>query len=72
MVRLLVSPVVPPLLGPTHVGAELDPSVNATFTVIDEPELKSARDPPALPTTLNSVSVQPFAISELESAVDEL
>src|ERR1700761_5297651 len=63
-VRLLVSPVVPSSLdGDTHVGAAVEPSDTATFTVTDEPALKSALDPPALPSTLNSACVQPLAMS---------
>src|SRR5579864_6840271 len=54
--RLLVSPVVPAFAA--HVGADMEPSLTATCTVTDEPVLKSARDPPALPITLNSDSVQ--------------
>ena len=52
-VKLLVSPVEPS--SATHFGAAVDPSVTATFTVTDAPLLKSALDPPASPTTLNSV-----------------
>ena len=38
--KLLVSPVEPAFA--TQVGAEVDPSVNASFTVTLEPLLKTA------------------------------
>jgi hypothetical protein len=63
--RLLVSPVEP--ASATHVGAEVDPSVNPTFTVTEAPLLKPAREPPASPTMLNSDSFQTEAISSLLS-----
>src|SRR5579871_1749140 len=64
--RLLVSPVEPAF--DTHVGAEVEPSVRATLTVTEEPELKFAREPPALPTTLNSDCFQTEAILTTLSA----
>src|ERR1700691_557060 len=59
--KLFVSPVEPAFA--TQVGAEVEPSVSATFTVIETGSLKSARDPPASPTTLNSDWCQTFEIS---------
>src|SRR5579859_3738404 len=50
--RLLLSPVLPELA--THDGAVVEPFVTASFTVMDEPLLNCASEPPALPTTLNS------------------
>ena len=64
--KLLVSPVEP--APATHVGAAVDPSVNAIFTVTDEPLLKLARDPPAFPTTLNSDCLHTEAILTTLSA----
>ena len=55
-----------------HVGAVVDPSVTATFTVSDEPALNWALDPPALPTILNSAWLQPLAIAVRLSATDAL
>src|ERR1051326_2373196 len=59
--KLLLSPVEPAFA--THAGAAVDPSVNATFTVTEEPLLKFAREPPALPTMLNSDCLQTAEIS---------
>ena len=68
--RLLVSPVVPEFA--TQLGVAVDPSVTATFTVIEAPLLKSAREPPASPTMLNSDCCQTCAMSTtLSEAVRE-
>ena len=57
--KLLVSPVVPAL--DRQLGAEVLPLLTAAFTVIEEPVLNLASDPPALPTTLNSDSFHTVA-----------
>ena len=68
-VRLLVSPVVPAMsAGGRQVGAAVEPSVNANFTVSDTGVLNCASDPPALPNTLNSAWLQPLAMSVWLSA----
>src|SRR5579872_6556786 len=54
--KLLVSPVVPALA--THLGAAVDPSASFSDTVTLAPLLKSAREPPASPTTFHSLSCQ--------------
>ena len=51
-VRLLVSPVVPAL--DAQVGAAVEPCVTASFTVMDEPLLNVALEPPPSPMMLNS------------------
>src|SRR5579862_4876407 len=54
--KFLVSPVVPALA--THFGADVDPSASFSDTVTLAPLLKSAREPPASPTTFHSLSCQ--------------
>src|SRR5580658_202179 len=63
--KLLLSPVVPSFA--TQVGAEVEPSVNASFTVIETGSLKTAREPPASPTMLNSEYCQTCEISSTVS-----
>ena len=50
--RLFDSPVVPAFA--RQVGALVVPSLTARLTVSETPLLKTASEPPALPTTLNS------------------
>jgi hypothetical protein len=64
--KLLVSPVEPAFA--TQVGAAVDPSVNATFTVTEEPLLKFAREPPALPKYLSLIKTIPWKSSHAVSA----
>src|SRR5208282_432315 len=60
-VKLLVSPVVPAFF--TQVGAVVVPSVTVISTLIAEPSLNTASDPPPSPTILNSDSFQSVARS---------
>jgi len=64
--RLLVSPVVPAL--EAQVGAVVVPCVTAILTVIDEPLLKTAFEPPPSPMMLNSDCFQAVARPQTLSA----
>lgn len=66
--KLFVSPVVPALAA--HVGVLVDPSFTASFTVIEEPALNVAEEPPPSPTMLNSAPCQAVARSTTLSFPD--